>query len=61
MSMKKASEEYHIPYSSLRDWCYGTTRSRDRGVKGVLTTEEEDEFVQYLIQMCDRGLGLSPT
>jgi hypothetical protein len=61
MNMKKAAEVNHIPYSSLRDWCYGRTRSQDRGVKGVLTAEEEEELVQYLIQMCGRGLGLSPT
>jgi hypothetical protein len=33
---------------------------QDMGIKGVPTVEEE-ELVQHLIQMCDRGLGLSAT
>jgi hypothetical protein len=28
--------------------------------KGVLTVEEENQLVEYLIEMCNRGLGLSP-
>jgi hypothetical protein len=61
MSMKKAAETYGIPYSSFRDWCYGRTSTRLRGARGVLTGEEEEQIVQYLIDMCDRGYGLSPT
>ena len=60
-SIKKAALENHIPYTSLCDWCYGRTRSRKRGVKAVLTQEEEAQLVQYLIAMCDRGYGLSPS
>jgi hypothetical protein len=59
--MKKVAEQNHIPYSSLHDWCYRRTRSRDRGVKGVLIPEEEQQLLEYLIEICDRGLGLSPT
>lgn len=29
MSMKKASDLYHIPYSSFREWCYGLRTSRN--------------------------------
>ena len=50
-----------IPYTSFRDWCYGKTCSRKRGVKAVLTPEEEAQIVQFLITMCDRGYGLSPS
>ena len=60
-SMKKAAEENNIPYSSFRDHCYGKTRSRRRGVSGVLTPEEEKELVDYLVKMCDMGFGLSPS
>lgn len=60
-TMKKAAEENNIPYSSFRDHCLGKTRSRCRGVKGVLTLEEEDEIVQYLIRMCDLGFGITPS
>ena len=59
--MKKAAETYGIRYSSFRDWCYGQTRTRLREAKGVLFAEEEEYIVQYLIDMCDRGYGLSPT
>jgi hypothetical protein len=61
MSIRKASNTYNIPYSSFCSWCYGKTRSRDRGTKGVLTVDEENQLVEYLIEMCNRGLGLSPT
>jgi hypothetical protein len=61
MSMKRAAEAYGIPYSSFREWCYGRIRTRLRGAKGVLTVEEEEQLVKYLIDMCDRGYGLSPT
>jgi hypothetical protein len=44
----------------LHGWCYGKTRSRQRGTKGVLTLEEENQLVEYLIEMCNRGFGLSP-
>jgi hypothetical protein len=60
-SMKKAAEENNIPYTSFRDHCLGKTRSRCRGVKGVLTPEEEAEIVDFLIRMCDLGFGLTPS
>lgn len=59
--MQKAAAQNQIPYSSLRDWCYGRTRTRDRGAKTVLTAEEETQLVQYLVNMCDAGYGLSPS
>jgi hypothetical protein len=60
-SMKKAAEENNIPYTSFRDHCLGKTRSRCRGVKGVLTPEEEAEIVDFLVRMCDLGFGLTPS
>jgi hypothetical protein len=33
MSMKKASEQFNIPYSSFREHCYGLRRSREKGGK----------------------------
>jgi hypothetical protein len=35
--------------------------SRDRSMKGVLTHVEEEQLVQYLLEMCNRRLGLSST
>jgi hypothetical protein len=36
-------------------------QSRIRGAKGVLSLEEEQQLVDWLLLMCDRGYGLSPT
>jgi hypothetical protein len=33
---------------------------RECGIKGVLIVDEESHLVQYLIDMCNRGLRLSP-
>ena len=60
-SMKKAVEENHIPYSSFCDWCYRKTKSRKRGVKALLSPEEEAQIVDFLIKMCDCGYGMSPS
>ena len=59
-SMKKASRRYNIPYSSVRDWCYGIWRSRKRGPRAVLNPKEEQLLVDYLLAMCDLGYGLTP-
>lgn len=61
MSMRKATTTFNIPYSSFREWCYGIRSTRKKGPPTVLSPEEEDELVKYMIQMCDRGYGLSPT
>jgi hypothetical protein len=61
VSIRKAVSSNNIPYSSFREWCYGKTCSRDRGMKEVLTSAEEEQLVQYLLQMCNRVLGLLPT
>ena len=59
MNIHKASKTIHIPYSSLREWCYGQRTSRKRGNKDVSTPEEEQLLVDWLLQMCEMGLGLS--
>jgi hypothetical protein len=41
MNMKQASEQFHIPYSSFREHCYGMQQSRVKGAKEVLLPEEE--------------------
>ena len=61
MNMHQASHYHGIPYSTFRDWCYGTSKSRKRGSVDVLSPAEEELLVAYLINMCDRDLGLSPT
>lgn len=59
-SMRQASSRHGIPYLTFREWCYSGCRSKKRGGNSVLTKEEEEEVVQYVLAMCDRGLGLSP-
>ena len=61
MAMRQAAATYNIPYSTFKEWCYGIRTSRKRGPPTVLKPAEEEELVNYLIQMCDRGYGLSPT
>ena len=50
-SLREAALENNIPYSSFRDWAYGKTRSRKRGVKGVLTPAEEAQIVEFLLHV----------
>ncbi len=61
MPMRKAAATYNIPYSSFREWCYGIRISRKKGPPTVLKSSEKEELVNYLIQMCDRGYGLTPS
>ena len=61
MSMKKASDLYHIPYSSFREWCYGLRTSRKMGPPAVLSPSEEKQLVDYCIRMCEMGQGLTPS
>jgi hypothetical protein len=61
MSMKKASEQFHIPYSSFREHYYGMRKSRRRGAKGVLSDDEDRQLAEWLISMVERGFGLTPT
>jgi len=57
--MRGAARENGIPESSLRGHILGTTLKRKRGKMGVLTNEEEVEFVQYLLKMENVGFPLT--
>ena len=61
MNMKKASDLYHIPYSSFREWCYGLRTSRKIGPPAVLSPSEEKQLIHYCIRMCEMGQGLTPS
>jgi hypothetical protein len=61
MSIENAASRNHIPFSSFRNWCYSKILSRDWAMKEVLTLVEEEQFMQYLLEMSERELGLSPT
>lgn len=59
-SMHQATLHHHIPYSTFWNWCCGVTKQRKRGIHNVLNDNEEVELVQYVLEMSNRGLGLSP-
>ena len=61
MNILKANKTFHIPYSSLQEWCYGQRTSRKRGSRGVLTVEEEQLLVDWLLRICKMEHGLSLT
>jgi hypothetical protein len=61
MSMKKASEQFNIPYSSFREHCYGMRKSRITGALGMLSSQEEQLLSNSLLIMVDKGYGLSST
>ena len=61
MSLKKASDLYHIPYSSFREWYHGLRSNRKKKPLAVLTQSEEKQLVDYCIRMCEMGQGLTPT
>ena len=61
MNIHKASKTFHIPYFTLREWCYGQRTSKKKGNKGVLTLEEEQLLVDWLLRMCEMRHGLSLT
>ena len=58
MSMKKASEQFPIPYTSFREHCYGMRKSRTRGAKVVLSIDEKHQLSDWLISMVERGYGI---
>jgi hypothetical protein len=61
MRMKEASEQFQIPYTSFREHVYVMKKSRIRGTKDVLSQEEEQQLIGWLIFMVEREYGLSPT
>ena len=59
MNIHKVSKTFNIPYSSLQEWYYGQQMSTKRSRKGVLSLEEEEMLVQWLIRMCKMEHGVS--
>ena len=59
MSMKKASEQFCIPYNSFREHCYGLRKSRNKGAKGFLSIDELQQLSNWLISMVERDYGLT--
>ena len=58
--LREASRLYNIPVESLQRRVTGMVDMDCRpGPPTVLTKSEEDEIVQYLIQMADMGYGLT--
>ena len=55
MRIRSASELYQIPASSLRDHLYGITIGRKRGAKSVLSSEEEEQVVQWIFRLQQLG------
>jgi hypothetical protein len=60
MSKKNSAMSHGIPYSTFREWCYGVRRTWRRGPRGVLSLEEEEQIVEYLVIMYEMGLELIP-
>jgi hypothetical protein len=58
--MRNSTMKHGISYSTFREWCYGVRRTPRRGPGSVLNHEEEEQIVEYLVEMCERELGLSP-
>jgi len=59
MPIREAGRINGIPSSSLRGHLYGTTIYRKRGKEGVLTNAEDEELVDYLIEMQNLGFPLN--
>ena len=59
-SLREASRLYNVPLETLRRRTTGVVEMDCKpGPKTVLTKEEEDRLMNYLIQMADMGYGLS--
>ena len=59
MSMNGAATAFNIPRSSLRAHLTGTVLSRKRGAAPVLTPNEEQQLVDYVIGMQDLGFPVT--
>ena len=55
MSLRKASEAYNIPKSTLSDVMTGKTSVGARSGPAILTREEEQELCQFLIEVAKIG------
>ncbi|XP_072039761.1 uncharacterized protein [Amphiura filiformis] len=60
ISIKKASQIYLIPYSTLRDRVSGRIEIEAQpGASSVLTVDEETRLSNYLIKLAELGVGKS--
>ena len=58
--LRKASREYNVPVETLRRRVSGAVTEDCRpGPSTVLTKDEEECLAKYVIEMADRGFGLS--
>ena len=53
--IKTVARRYGIPTSSLRDHVFGKTISRKLGKSGVLSSEEDNELVNWSFKMQNLG------
>ena len=60
VGLRETARRYNVPIETLRRKIAGITRmSAKPGRETVLTDEEEGRLVQYVIEMCDMGFGLT--
>jgi hypothetical protein len=59
MSMRNFASAHGIPYSTFREWCYGVRKTKKRSPATALSHEEENQIVEYLVNICERELGLT--
>ena len=50
-NMREVCEAYSIPRTSLRDHYNGRVTCRKKGPQLILTKEEEDKLVEYMVEM----------
>jgi hypothetical protein len=55
-SLRKASRHWNIPLTSLSDHLYGKTRLRKPGPTNMLTIEEDQVVVAWILSMQKVGL-----
>ena len=60
-TMKECCQAFNIPRSSLRDHYNGRIKGRKMGLKGILTKDEEEKLVTYMVEMLKLGHPLTST
>ena len=60
MSTRKAAQKWELEKSTLHDRLNGSVNfDRPKGTFIVLTKAEENQFADWLIELANRGFGLS--